>query len=151
MDSFTVIITLSFIPVFSLQATEGRLFSPLAYTKTYSMGFAAILAVTLIPALAVLLIRGRIRSHNNPVNRILVKLFLPAIRFCIQWRWPVVGLSVLALLVTVPVARQLGNEFMPPLNEGSILYMPTALPGMSITEACANICARLSQSLNRAG
>ena len=130
-----LIITLSFIPVFSLQATEGRLFSPLAYTKTYSMGFAAILAVTLIPALAVLLIRGRIRSHNNPVNRVLVTMFLPAIRFCIHWRWPVVGLSVLALIVTVPVARQLGNEFMPPLNEGSILYMPTALPGMSITEA----------------
>ncbi len=130
-----LIITLSFIPVFSLQATEGRLFSPLAYTKTYSMGFAAILAVTLIPALAVLLIRGRIRSHNNPVNRVLVTMFLPAIRLCIHWRWPVVGLSVLALIVTVPVARQLGNEFMPPLNEGSILYMPTALPGMSITEA----------------
>ena len=130
-----LIITLSFIPVFSLQATEGRLFSPLAYTKTYSMGFAAILAVTLIPALAVLLIRGRIRSHSNPVNRVLVKLFLPAIRFCIQWRWPVVTVAVLALVMTVPVARQLGNEFMPPLNEGSILYMPTALPGMSITEA----------------
>ncbi|MQX53994.1 efflux RND transporter permease subunit [Alcanivorax sediminis] len=130
-----LIITLSFVPVFSLQATEGRLFSPLAYTKTYSMAFAAILAVTLIPALAVLLIRGRIRSESNPVNRALVAFFLPAIRYCIQWRWPVVGLAVAALLLTLPVARQLGSEFMPPLNEGSILYMPTALPGMSITEA----------------
>lgn len=141
-----LIITLSFIPVFSLQATEGRLFSPLAYTKTYSMGFAAILAVTLIPALAVLLIRGRIRSHNNPVNRVLVTVFLPAIRFCIHWRWPVVGLSVLALVLTVPVARQLGNEFMPPLNEGSILYMPTALPGMSITEA-GQVLQRMDKQL----
>ena len=141
-----LIITLSFIPVFSLQATEGRLFSPLAYTKTYSMGFAAILAVTLIPALAVLLIRGRIRSHNNPVNRVLVTVFLPAIRFCIHWRWPVVGLSVLALVVTVPVARQLGNEFMPPLNEGSILYMPTALPGMSVTEA-GQVLQRMDKQL----
>ncbi|WP_290539423.1 CusA/CzcA family heavy metal efflux RND transporter [Alcanivorax sp.] len=141
-----LIITLSFIPVFSLQATEGRLFSPLAYTKTYSMGFAAILAVTLIPALAVLLIRGRIRSHNNPVNRVLVTVFLPAIRFCIHWRWPVVGLSVLALVLTVPVARQLGNEFMPPLNEGSILYMPTALPGMSITEA-GKVLQRMDKQL----
>lgn len=130
-----LIITLSFVPVFSLQATEGRLFSPLAYTKTYSMAFAAILAVTLIPALAVLLIRGRIRSESNPVNRALVAFFLPAIRYCIQWRWPVVGLAVAALLLTLPVARQLGSEFMPPLNEGSILYMPTALPSMSITEA----------------
>ena len=141
-----LIITLSFIPVFSLQATEGRLFSPLAYTKTYSMGFAAILAVTLIPALAVLLIRGRIRSNNNPVNRVLVTVFLPAIRFCIHWRWPVVGLSVLALVVTVPVARQLGNEFMPPLNEGSILYMPTALPGMSVTEA-GQVLQRMDKQL----
>ncbi len=130
-----VIITISFIPVFSLEATEGRLFKPLAFTKTYSMAFAAILSVTLIPALAVLLVRGKIHSERNPVNRALVALFLPMIRFCIRFRWPVVSVAVLSLILTLPIARQLGNEFMPPLNEGSILYMPTALPGMSITEA----------------
>ena len=130
-----VIITISFIPVFSLEATEGRLFKPLAFTKTYSMAFAALLSVTLIPALAVLLVRGKIHSERNPLNRLLVALFLPMIRFCIRFRWPVVGVALLSLVLTWPVARQLGNEFMPPLNEGSILYMPTALPGMSITEA----------------
>lgn len=130
-----LIITISFVPVFSLEATEGRLFKPLAYTKTYSMAFAAILAVTLIPALAVLLVKGKIRSDRNPLNRFLVAFFLPMIRFCIRFRWPVVGTAILALVLTLPIAKQLGNEFMPPLNEGSILYMPTALPGMSITEA----------------
>lgn len=130
-----VIITISFIPVFSLEATEGRLFKPLAFTKTYSMAFAALLSVTLIPALAVLLVRGKIQSERNPLNRLLEALFLPMIRFCIRFRWPVVGVALLSLILTWPVARQLGNEFMPPLNEGSILYMPTALPGMSITEA----------------
>jgi len=130
-----LIITVSFMPVFSLEATEGRLFKPLAYTKTYSMAFAAILAVTLIPALAVLLVRGKIRSDRNPLNKMLVALFLPMIRFCINWRWPVAGVALAGLLMTLPVINKLGNEFMPPLNEGSLLYMPTALPGMSITEA----------------
>ena len=130
-----VIITISFIPVFSLEATEGRMFKPLAFTKTYSMAFAAMLSVTLIPALAVLLVRGKLHSEHNPLNRLLVALFLPMIRFGIRFRWPVVGLALLSLILTWPIAKQLGNEFMPPLNEGSILYMPTALPGMSITEA----------------
>lgn len=130
-----VIITISFMPVFALEATEGRLFKPLAFTKTYSMAFAAILSVTLIPALAVLLVRGKIHAERNPLNRLLRKLFLPMIRFCIRFRWAVVAVAVVSLILTWPIARQLGNEFMPPLNEGSILYMPTALPGMSITEA----------------
>ncbi|MCP4406839.1 MAG: efflux RND transporter permease subunit, partial [Gammaproteobacteria bacterium] len=130
-----VIITISFIPVFSLEATEGRLFKPLAFTKTYSMAFAAILSITLIPALAVLLVRGKIHSERNPINRLLLALFLPMIRFCIRFRWPVVTVTVLSLVLTWPMVKHLGNEFMPPLNEGSILYMPTALPGMSITEA----------------
>mgnify|MGYP000291845677 FL=1 len=130
-----VIITISFIPVFSLEATEGRLFKPLAFMKTYSMAFAAILSVTLIPALAVLLIRGKIHSERNPINRLLVASFLPMIRFCIRFRWPVVTVALLSLVLTLPIVKQLGNEFMPPLNEGSILYMPTAMPGMSITEA----------------
>lgn len=130
-----VIITISFIPVFSLEATEGRLFKPLAFMKTYSMAFAAILSVTLIPALAVLLIRGKIHSERNPINRLLIALFLPMIRFCIRFRWSVVTVAFLSLVLTWPIVKQLGNEFMPPLNEGSILYMPTAMPGMSITEA----------------
>ena len=130
-----VIITLAFVPVFALQGTEGRLFSPLAYTKTYAMGFAAILAITLTPALAVLLIRGKISGHQNSLNKLLVRSYQPVVRLALRFRLWVVGLSVLALIVTVPVFLKLGNEFMPPLNEGSILYMPTSLPGMSITEA----------------
>ena len=130
-----VIITLAFVPVFALQGTEGRLFSPLAYTKTYAMGFAAILAITLTPALAVLLIQGKISGHQNSLNKLLVRSYQPVVRLALRFRLWVVGLSVLALIVTVPVFLKLGNEFMPPLNEGSILYMPTSLPGMSITEA----------------
>ncbi len=130
-----LIITVSFLPVFALEGTEGRLFKPLAFTKTYSMFFAALLSVTLIPALAVLVIRGRIRGDKNWLNQILVTLYRPIVHFSIRFRWPVIGLGLLALLSIWPAYRSLGNEFMPPLNEGSILYMPTALPGMSITEA----------------
>ena len=141
-----LIITISFIPVFSLEATEGRLFKPLAFTKTYSMAFAAILSVTLIPALTVLLVRGKIHSERNPLNRFLVAVFLPMIRFCIRCRWAVVSLALVSLILTWPIAKQLGNEFMPPLNEGSILYMPTALPGMSITQA-GDVLQRMNQQL----
>jgi len=130
-----LIITISFLPVFALQGTEGRLFGPLAYTKTYSMGFAALLAVTFTPALAVLIIRGKIRGDKNPLNVYLVKFYSPVVRFAVKWRWPVVITAVAALVATVPVFFKLGNEFMPPLNEGTILYMPTAPPGMSVTEA----------------
>ena len=131
-----LVITVSFLPVFTLQATEGRLFRPLAFTKTYSMGFAALLAVTLTPALAVLFIRGRVmREERNPINRVLIALYSPVVRLCVHARWLVIVLAIAAMAVTVPVAFRLGNEFMPPLNEGAILYMPTALPGMSITEA----------------
>jgi Cu(I)/Ag(I) efflux system membrane protein CusA/SilA len=131
-----LIITVSFLPVFTLEATEGRLFRPLAFTKTYSMGFAAILAVTLVPALAVLVIRGRIHGEKkNPLNRILIALYAPVVRFVVRFRWLVVGMSAVAMIVTIPIVSRLGGEFMPPLNEGSILYMPTAPPGMSIAEA----------------
>ncbi|KFI22806.1 efflux RND transporter permease subunit [Nitrosococcus oceani] len=130
-----LIITVSFLPVFALEGTEGRLFKPLAYTKTYSMAFAALLSLTLIPALAVWLIRGRIRADRSRLNRWLVAAYRPMVRLAIQLRWWVVGLAVIALFATVIPFRSLGTEFMPPLNEGSILYMPTALPGMSITEA----------------
>ncbi|WP_226646762.1 efflux RND transporter permease subunit [Microbulbifer variabilis] len=130
-----IIITVSFLPVFALEATEGRLFKPLAYTKTYSMAFAALLAITLIPALAVLLMRGKIRTKENPVTRALVFILQPVIHFCVRQRKMVAALAVIALVsVAYPISK-LSGEFMPPLNEGSILYMPTALPGMSVTEA----------------
>lgn len=130
-----LIITVSFMPVFALEGTEGRLFKPLAFTKTYSMGFAALLSITLVPALAVWLIRGHIRADRSKLNQWLVNGYRPIVRLVVKLRWVVVGLAVVALVATVIPFRSLGNEFMPPLNEGSILYMPTALPGMSITEA----------------
>lgn len=130
-----LIITLAFVPVFALEGTEGRLFKPLAYTKTYAMGFAALLAITLTPALAVLLIRGKIRSQQTGLNQFLIRLYQPIVRLSIRFRFWVIALSLVSLVVTIPVFLKLGNEFMPPLNEGSILYMPTSLPGMSITEA----------------
>jgi Cu(I)/Ag(I) efflux system membrane protein CusA/SilA len=139
-----LIITVSFLPVFALEGTEGRLFKPLAFTKTYSMFFAALLSVTLIPALAVLLIKGKIRGDDSRLNQILQAAYAPVVTFAVRWRWPVVIVALLALVATVPVYRTLGNEFMPPLNEGSILYMPTALPGISIEEV-----TRVMQTMNR--
>ena len=133
-----LVITVSFIPVFTLEGVEGRLFSPLAYTKTYSMGFAALLAVTLTPALAAVFVRGRIRpEERNPLNRVLVRLYEPVVRWVVRFRWLVVGLAALTVALTVPAFLALGSEFMPPLNEGVLLYMPTAPPGMSMTEAQA--------------
>ncbi|HUO82462.1 MAG TPA: CusA/CzcA family heavy metal efflux RND transporter, partial [Gammaproteobacteria bacterium] len=139
-----LVITVSFIPVFALEGTEGRLFKPLAFTKTYSMFFAALLSVTLIPALAVLAIRGRIRGDRNLLNRVLIAAYRPVVRFAVRFRWIVVAVAVLAMASIVLPYRLLGSEFMPPLNEGSILYMPTALPGMSITEA-----TRVLQTMDR--
>lgn len=130
-----LIITVSFLPVFVLEGTEGRLFKPLAFTKTYSMFFAALLSVTLIPALAVLVIRGKIRGDKSWLNRALVAMYRPIVWLVIKLRWLMVALAIGTLVITVPIYKSLGTEFMPPLNEGSILYMPTALPGMSITEA----------------
>src|SRR5437867_1305106 len=133
-----LVITVSFLPIFTLEATEGRLFKPLAFTKTYSMAFAALLAVTLTPALAAWFIRGRIRpEREHPVSRFLVQGYAPVVRFVVRHRrWVVLGAALL-LVSTIPVFLQLGSEFMPPLNEGTLLYMPTAPPGMSDTEAGA--------------
>jgi Cu(I)/Ag(I) efflux system membrane protein CusA/SilA len=139
-----LIITVSFVPVFALEGTEGRLFKPLAFTKTYSMGFAALLSVTLVPALAVLVIRGKLRGDSSWLNRGLQAMYAPLLRYAIKWRWGVVGLAIIAVISAVPVYRSLGNEFMPPLNEGSILYMPTTLPGISIGEA-----TRVMQTMDR--
>jgi Cu(I)/Ag(I) efflux system membrane protein CusA/SilA len=131
-----LVITVSFLPVFTLEATEGRLFKPLAFTKTYSIGFASILAVTLTPALAVLLIRGGVHDEErNPVNRWLTAAYAPVVRFVVDHRWLVVTLAAAIMALTAPAVVRLGNEFMPPLNEGVILYMPTAPPGMSENES----------------
>jgi len=131
-----LVITVSFIPVFSLTAQEGRLFKPLAFTKTFSMFFAALLGVTLVPVLMMLLIRGKITPEfKNPVNRFLIWIYEPCVNFVLRFRWPtIIGAVVLLLITLIPFSR-LGSEFMPPLNEGTILYMPTAVPGMSINEA----------------
>lgn len=131
-----LVIMVSFLPVFTLQAQEGRLFKPLAYTKTFSMLFAALLAITLVPALANMLIRGRIRSEDDhPISRILHALYSPVLTFVLRFPKMFILLAALLVLSTIPVFTQLGSEFMPPLNEGSLLFMPTAVPGMSITEA----------------
>jgi Cu(I)/Ag(I) efflux system membrane protein CusA/SilA len=131
-----LVITISFMPVFTLEGVEGRLFTPLAFTKTYSMGFAAVLAVTLTPALAAIFIRGKIRGEEkNPLNRWLIAAYAPVVRFVVRRRALVLLLAALAMAFTVPVFFRLESEFMPPLNEGVILYMPTAPPGMSEEEA----------------
>ena len=131
-----LVITVAFLPVFTLEGTEGRLFRPLAYTKTFSMAFAALLSVTLVPAVAALFIRGRIRPEDeNPVARLLAAVYGPVCRFSLRFRWPVVIGALLLVAATVPVARRLSSEFMPPLNEGTLLYMPTAVPGMSEASA----------------
>ncbi len=142
-----LVITVAFLPVFTLEGAEGRLFRPLAFTKTYSMGFAAVLAVTLVPALAALVIRGRIRhEEQNPLNRWLVRAYAPVVYWVVDHRTTVLVAAGLAMALTVPAFMRLGTEFMPPLNEGAILYMPTAPPGMSVTEA-ANILQAMDREL----
>ena len=131
-----LVITVSFLPVFTLQAQEGRLFKPLAYTKTFSMFFAALLAITLVPALGTLLIRGKIRpEEKHPISRFLQAIYTPTLSFILRFPKSFIFVSFLLVLSTVPAFMQLGSEFMPPLNEGSLLFMPTAVPGMPITEA----------------
>jgi len=131
-----LIITVSFLPVFTLQAQEGRLFAPLAFTKTYAMAAAALLAITLVPVLMGYFIRGHIMPEaKNPVNRALHWLHSPTLQLAINWRWPVVIAAGALLAVTWIPISQLGSEFMPPLDEGDILYMPTTYPGVSITKA----------------
>ncbi len=140
-----LIITLSFIPVFTLQAQEGRLFSPLAFTKTYSMAAAAGLAVTLIPVLMGYLIRGRIpREQSNPINRGLLRLYQPLLQRVLAHPKTVLAAALLILIATIYPITQIGGEFMPPLDEGDLLYMPSALPGIS-----AGKVAQLLQQTDR--
>ena len=131
-----LVIAVSFLPIFALEAQEGRLFTPLAYTKTFSMLFATALSVTLAPVLMVLLIRGHIRAEaKNPLNRLMVALYRPILSGALRVRWLTLGLAVVIVGLTAPIFSRLGAEFMPPLNEGTILYMPTTVPGLSIPES----------------
>lgn len=151
-----LVIAISFMPIFALQYQEGRLFKPLAFTKNFSMAIAAVLAISLDPALRLLLMRteefkfrprflakivnsivvGKIHSEEtHPISRPLMKIYHPIVKFVLNYKWVVLFLALLAVLATVPIFQKLGSEFMPPLNEGSILYMPITLPGISVTEA----------------
>lgn len=140
-----LVITVSFLPIFTLEAEEGRLFGPLAYTKTFAMAAAAFLSVTLVPALMVVFVRGRIiPERKNPINRMLIALYRPLIRGVLKAKTLTILLALAALGVSIWPARQLGSEFMPTLNEGTLMYMPTTLPGISVTKA-----AELLQTQNQ--
>ncbi|KVV48382.1 cation transporter [Burkholderia territorii] len=131
-----LIITLSFIPVFSLEGQEGKLVSPLAFTKTYTIAAAAGLSVTLVPILMGYLIRGRIPHENaNPINRVLIRLYRPLLEATLRRPWIAIGIAVVALAATIVPVSRLGGEFLPPLDEGDLLYMPTALPSISTEKA----------------
>ncbi len=131
-----LIITVSFLPVFTLEAQEGRMFKPLAYTKTFAMAGAAFLSITLVPVLMLLFIRGRIMpEQKNPLNRFLIWIYRPAIVWVMRWKKLTIAAAVLALGLSAYPAMRLGSEFMPVLNEGTLLYMPSSLPSMSVTKA----------------
>ncbi|MGZ8390394.1 MAG: efflux RND transporter permease subunit, partial [Rhodoplanes sp.] len=140
-----LIITVSFLPIFALEAQEGRLFKPLAYTKTFAMAAAALLSITLVPALMLVFVRGRIMpEHKNPVNRFLIWVYRPVIRFALRFKGTTILAAVLVLAGSVWPALKLGSEFMPTLNEGTLFYMPTTFPGLSVTKA-----AELLQTQNK--
>ncbi|OZA92278.1 MAG: CusA/CzcA family heavy metal efflux RND transporter, partial [Azorhizobium sp. 39-67-5] len=131
-----LVITVSFLPIFTLESQEGRMFGPLAFTKTFSMAAAALLSVTLVPALMVVFVRGRIiPEHRNPINRLLIFLYRPVIRGVLKAKTLTIIVALVVLGVTIWPARQLGSEFMPNLDEGTLMYMPTTLPGISVTKA----------------
>ncbi|MCA4923095.1 MAG: efflux RND transporter permease subunit, partial [Methylobacterium sp.] len=140
-----LIITVSFLPIFALEAQEGLMFKPLAWTKTFAMAAAALLSITVVPALMVVFVRGRIiPEHRNPVNRLLIFLYRPLIRGVLKARVMTILAAIVVLGASVWPAMRLGSEFMPSLNEGTIMYMPTTLPGLSITKS-----AELLQTQNR--
>jgi Cu(I)/Ag(I) efflux system membrane protein CusA/SilA len=139
-----LVLTIAFLPVFTLEGEEGRLFRPLALAKTFSMAFAALFSITLVPALMVTFLKGRIVSEaRNPINRLCIAAYRPLLQFCLRFRYMVVGAAVVLLALTVLPLLRLGSEFMPPLYEGDLLYMPISVPGISIQEA-----ARLLQTLD---
>ncbi len=131
-----IVMTVSFLPVFALQQQEGRLFKPLAFTKTYAMAASAFLAITIVPILMGFFIRGRIRpEEKNPINRFLIKLYDPVLHFVLRWKKSVLVAALIILIATIFPFSKIGDEFMPPLYEGDLLYMPTTLPGISVTKA----------------
>src|SRR5215831_221879 len=131
-----LIIVVSFLPVFLLEAQEGRMFKPLAWTKTFAVAFSSLLAITLVPVLMLLFIKGRLRPESeNPVSRFTQAVYLPVLRLCMKYRKTTLLVNLVFLVVAFPLMFKLGSQFMPPLYEGSVLYMPTALPGISITQA----------------
>ena len=131
-----LIIVVSFLPVFLLEAQEGRMFRPLAWTKTLAVGSSSLLAITLVPVLMVLLIKGKLRPEaKNPISRFTQAVYLPVLRLCLRFRKTTLLINLIFLLIAFPLALRMGSQFMPPLFEGSSLYMPTALPGISITQA----------------
>ncbi len=134
--SSLLVIAISFMPVFTLEAQEGRLFSPLAYTKNLAIFMSALLAITLIPMLLPLLVRGRIiPEQKHPITRFMQKMYAPVLRLALRYRKFVMGIAVVAALSIIPLYKLIGSEFMPPLYEGTILYMPVTLPGISVTQA----------------
>ncbi len=140
-----LIITVSFLPIFALEAQEGRMFKPLAYTKTFAMAAGALLSVTLVPALMILFVRGRVMpEHRNPVNRLLIWLYRPVIRTALKHKAATILIALAVLAASLWPAARLGSEFMPTLNEGTLFYMPTTLPGLSVTKA-----AELLQTQNK--
>ena len=131
-----LIIIVSFLPVFLLEAQEGRMFRPLAWTKTLAVGSSSLIAITLVPVLMVMLIRGRLKPESaNPISRVTQAIYLPILRFCLKYRKLTIALNLIFLVATLPIAFKLGSQFMPPLFEGSALYMPTSLPGIAIEQA----------------
>ena len=132
----TLIIVASFLPVFLLEGQEGKLFGPLAWTKTFILAIDAILAVTLAPVLISFFLKGKLRSdEHNPLNRALEKIYRPVLNWCITWRKTTIGINIIALLISIPLLLSLGSEFMPPLDEGSILFMPVTQPDVSNAQA----------------
>src|SRR5262249_14004613 len=133
------------LPIFTLEAQEGRLFKPLAYTKTFAMAAAAFLSVTLVPALMTIFVRGRLLpERRNPVNRFLIWIYRPVVLFALRFKWMTILACIAVVAITIWPAMKLGTEFMPTLNEGTLFYMPTTLPGLSITKA-----AELLQTQNK--
>lgn len=131
-----IIIVVSFLPVFLLEAQEGRMFRPLAWTKSLAVGSSSLLAITLVPVLMLAFVRGKLRPEaRNPLSRITQAIYLPILRLCLRFRKTTLLLNLIFLVATLPLALKIGSQFMPPLFEGSALYMPTALPGISITQA----------------
>jgi Cu(I)/Ag(I) efflux system membrane protein CusA/SilA len=131
-----LVITVSFFPVFTLQEQAGRMFKPLAYTKTYAMGAAALLSITLVPVLMLWLVRGKIKPEEaNPINRFLIRIYHPMVDFVLKWRVATLTVALVAVLSIAWPLSKMGSEFMPPLYEGDLLYMPTTLPGLSVTKA----------------